>query len=117
MDTISTIIQELIALLGSTNLSTDLASVQKIATQILAFLGDKNAQRDIQSQDAYNAAVAGSVTAAQWLYHNGQPDSGMPHEDVIDGAFYWAKLETAGWTVSAGGTVVAPASAPPPPPK
>jgi hypothetical protein len=113
MDTITTIIQELIALLSSTNLSTDLAAVQKVATQILAFIGDKNAQRDIQSQDAYNAALAGSVTAAQWLYHNSQ-GNGMPHEDIVDGQFYWAKLEAAGWTVNATGNVVPPAPVTPP---
>jgi hypothetical protein len=115
MDTITTIIQELIGLLGGINLSTDLGAVGKIATQILAFFGDRNAERDLQSQDAYNAALAGSVTAAQYLYHNSQPDSGMPHEDIVDGQFYWAKLVTAGWTV-VNGTVIPPAPKPPVPP-
>ena len=114
MDTITTIIQELIALLSSTNLSTDLAAVQKVATQILAFIGDKNAQRDIQSQDAYNAALAGSVTAAQWLYHNSQ-GNGMPHEDVVRGQFYWSELAAAGWTVNAADGTVVPPAAPTPP--
>jgi hypothetical protein len=110
MDIITQIIQELIGLLGATSLPADLASVQRIATQILAALGDKNAERDIQSQDAYNAALSGSVAAAQYLYHNSQPDSGMPHEDIIDGQFYWAKLVGAGWTATNG--TVSPPSAP-----
>jgi hypothetical protein len=112
MSTLATIIQELITLLGNANLAGALSTVAQIATQLLALVGNKNAQRDIQSQDAYNAAVFGSVSAAQYLYHNSLPDSGMPHEDIVDGQFYWAKLATAGWTV-VNGTVVAP-SAPPP---
>jgi hypothetical protein len=113
MDTIESIIQDLVALLGNTNLSQDLATVESLAIQLLAALGDKNAQRDLQSQDAYNAALLGSVTAAQYLYHNSLPTSGMPHQDIVDGQFYWAKLLAAGWTVNAGGTVSAPAKTPP----
>jgi hypothetical protein len=112
MSTLATIIQELIALLSNANLAGALSTAASIATQILALLGNKNAERDIQSQDAYNAALLGSVSAAQWLYHNSQ-GNGMPHEDIVDGQFYWAKLATAGWTV-VNGTVVAP-SAPQPP--
>lgn len=104
---ITTIIQELIDVLGSTNLSTDLATVQRVATQILAFVGDKNAERDIQAQDAYNAALAGSVTAAQYLLHNSDPNSGMPHEDIVRGQFYWSELLSAGWT-SVNGTATPP---------
>jgi hypothetical protein len=111
MSTLATIIQELIALLSNANLAGALSTAASIATQILALLGNKYAERDIQSQDAYNAALLGSVSAAQWLYHNSQ-GNGMPHEDIVDGQFYWAKLVTAGWTV-VNGTVVAP-SAPPP---
>ena len=115
--TLAAIIHELITLLGNANLAGALATVASLATQILALVGNKNAERDIQSQDAYNAALAGSVTAAQYLYHNAQPDSGMPHEDIIDGAFYWGKLEAAGWTVTGtglAGTVNPPLASPPP---
>jgi hypothetical protein len=116
MDTLTTIIQELITLLGSTNLATDLATVGQIATHLLSLLGDKNAQRDLQSEDAYKAAQLGSVTAAQWLYHNSQ-GNGMPHEDVVRGQFYWSELAAAGWTVNTSGNVVPPAApAPPAPP-
>jgi hypothetical protein len=108
------IIQELIAILSSTNVTSDLATIESLATQILALIGNKNAQRDLQSEQAYTAALAGSVTSAQYLYHNAQPDSGMPHEDIIDGQFYWGKLQAAGWTVTGvglAGTVNPPAKA------
>jgi len=112
MDTILSIIQELIALLGSASLAADLATIESIASQLVVLVRGKNALRDVQAQDAYNAAVLGSVTAAQYLYHNSRPDSGMPHQDIVDGQFYWAKLLTAGWTVT-NETVVPPVSSAP----
>jgi len=107
------IIQDLLTLLGDANLANDLGQIGQLATQILALVGDKNAERDIQSQHAYNAALLGSVSAAQWLYHNSQ-GNGMPHEDIVRGQFYWAELAAVGWTVSAGGTVIPPVVSPPP---
>lgn len=111
MNTLVTIIQDLISVLSNETIDADLSQVANLATQILALVGNKNAERQIQSADAYKAAQAGSVTAGQWLYHNSQPDSGMPHEDIIDGQFYWAKLLSAGWT-AVNGTVVPPAPSP-----
>lgn len=113
MNIIIQLIQDLVGLLGNANLAGDLGTVGDLATQILALLGDKNAQRDLQSASAYLAAQAGSVAGAQWLYHNSLPDSGMPHEDIIDGQFYWAKLLAAGWTVT--NTIVSPPAAAPRP--
>lgn len=109
--TIIQIIEELITILSGSDIASDVQAAIPLVTQILSLLGDKNAARDIQSQSAYQSALLGSVSAAQYLYHNSNPDSGMPHEDIIDGQFYWAKLSAAGWTVTPGGltgTVIAP---------
>jgi hypothetical protein len=110
VETILQIATELIGILSGKDLTTELSSAIPVAEQLLALLGDKNAQRDLQAKGAFDAAMAGSVTAAQYLYHNSQPDSGMPHEDIVDGQKYWNQLVTAGWTVSTTGTVVPPAA-------
>lgn len=100
---ITALLNELIQILSSTDVEAELDKAASVAEQILSLIGLKNTARDIQSWQAFRAAEAGSVTAAQWLYHNAQPDSGMPHEDIVDGQADWAKLVARGWTVTGTG--------------
>jgi|HubBroStandDraft_6_1064221.scaffolds.fasta_scaffold161259_3 hypothetical protein len=103
MSLLDTIITELLQQLAGTNIAEQGDAIVNTLVQLLSLIGLRTQARDLQSEHLYFAALAGSVTAAQQLYHNAQADSGMPVEDIKDAQSLWPKLQAAGWTVNGTG--------------